>query len=453
MEVSLDEASLSLRLPLVRRLAIWALGKACCSTALRSLSAFATQLAEQTGFSVATVTRLRGCNQILYTLLALLSPRVALSSGGLERSLCLLLALQGLASLLPALATRALLQPAFVVSSLLLGLKGAFDAGLSSFVSAAAPPARRGALTGIVEASWGASSLVGLPLAGALLAASPKAFFACCGVAQLLPAIALALAKPLPTPYARPAASGCADAAPPSSERSRDEGSSWAQLLTSPPVLRLLIATSLSTAALDAASIGFGLWLSSPAGRALSAGRVAAATLALGAADVSGELGATLRLSRAPRGAAAALRASLLAAALALALLPPACALRGPPGLGIGIALHFVVFTFAEAVVVFQITLSQALDDASRGKAESALVASLGLGHVAASFISEPLYASAGVSGYALFAAAVCFAVAAADAAAARGRPPPPRAQQGEGGEEGGGGGGDDEARELLPQR
>jgi hypothetical protein len=102
--------------------------------------------------------------------------------------------------LLVGLVPQSALLGIFVVAALTQGLKGSFDAALQALVGAVVPPAKRGQYTGLVELAWGGSSLVGLPVAGALLAAAPKAMFLFLGGAQMLPALCLFLMRPLQQP-------------------------------------------------------------------------------------------------------------------------------------------------------------------------------------------------------------------------------------------------------------
>ncbi len=202
---------------------------------------------------------------------------------------------------------RALLG-VFVAAALAQGCKGLFDAALQALVGTAVPPAKRGQYTGLVELSWGGSSLVGLPVAGALLDADYRAMFLVLGAVQLLPAVALHFVRPLPAyvptlhapappPDAEDAqrgdsctSDGDAGAAVPAPEASSEPEAlmTWREVALHPEVQQIACSISVVVMCVDSATIDFGVWLQE--GRGLDTSRVAAATLALGFADFGGEL-------------------------------------------------------------------------------------------------------------------------------------------------------------------
>jgi MFS family permease len=219
--------------------------------------------------------------------------------------------------LLVGLVPHRALLGVFIAAALSQGLKGIFDAALQSLVGSAAPPAKRGQYTGLVELAWGGSSLIGLPVAGALLDAAPRSMFLVLGAVQLLPAVALRFATPLP-PYEAGGEPPLQEAAPLACEAAHvphavDAAAgivapplmTWRKVLATASVQRIAFSIMLVVLSVDCATICFGVWLQE--GRGLDTSRVAAATLALGFADFGGEL-----LARRPAacvGCAAVLRA------------------------------------------------------------------------------------------------------------------------------------------------
>lgn len=215
---------------------------------------------------------------------------------------------------------------------------------VSALFSAVASSSQdRSALSAAVELSYGASSFVGLPLFGALMAHSAR---------QRMPFLALALAMALlaptlawvigPTPRVgrateRPslcAAIRCAH---------------WGRLLRRPdwrPIVALLIGSLGVVLTMEVASILFGVWLSRAQGWPV--GAVATAVFAIGVADLGGELTVLACLTWRRRDAFAFVRTCLAVLALACIALPLFCALGAVPGL-----LAFVpVQAAAEAGIV-----------------------------------------------------------------------------------------------------
>jgi MFS family permease len=197
--------------------------------------------------------------------------------------------------LLVGLVPQRALLGVFIAAALAQGLKGIFDAALQSLVGSAAPPAKRGQYTGLVELAWGGSSLVGLPVAGALLDAAPRSMFLVLGAVQLLPAVALRFAAPLP-PYEESAQENaplaCEADTPHVVEAAAADVSvplmTWREVVATASVQRIAFSIMLAVLSVDCATICFGVWLQE--GRGLDTSRVAAATLALGFADFGGEL-------------------------------------------------------------------------------------------------------------------------------------------------------------------
>ena len=229
--------------------------------------------------------------------------------------------------LLVGLVPHSALLGMFVAAALCQGLKGIFDAALQALVGACAPPARRGTYTGLVELAWGGSSLVGLPVAGALLAAEPRAMFLALGAAQLAPALALLLRPPLPA-YEAPDAPATSAAEP-------EAALTWREALSHGAVQEIAVSIAVVVACVDAATVDFGVWLQEA--RGLDTGRVAAATLALGFADFGGELLATLIIDRV--GLLRARRGALLATAAAAAALAGAADVPGQGGALIALSI------------------------------------------------------------------------------------------------------------------
>jgi predicted MFS family arabinose efflux permease len=340
----------------------------------------------------------RAClGRIVFTLTALAGPAFA-DRFHFERVQAYTLGFMGVTMLLVGLVPQAALLGIFVLAALTQGFKGIFDAALQGLVGNAAPPDKVGSYTGLVELAWGFSSLVGLPVAGAILAANPRAMFLFLGAVQIAPALALRLATPL-TPWPAPAD---APAAP--------QTLSWRSVATHAGTLQVAASIMVVIAAVDMATILFGVWLQDA--RGLDTGRVAAATLALGFADVGGEALATAVIDR--LGIPRALRLSLLCAAAAAAALAASGDAAGLGGLIAGLTFHFLYFIGIEVAIVALLAASAVVLPQGGGRAEALTVCGMGLGHIAGAFVSLPIWEAADrrLFGYALLAGSACAALA-----------------------------------------
>lgn len=161
--------------------------------------------------AVRGLTR-RVLRRVIFTLTAVAGPAFA-DKFHFECVQTWTLGYMGATMLLVGLVPQRALLGIFVLAALSQGLKGIFDAALQGLVGSAAPPDKRGKYTGLVELAWGFSSLIGLPVSGALLAAEPRAMFLFLGAVQILPALLMSFSTPL-APWAAPAIAAEADAAP-----------------------------------------------------------------------------------------------------------------------------------------------------------------------------------------------------------------------------------------------
>ena len=337
----------------------------------------------------------------MFTITALAGPAFA-ERLHFERVQTYTLGFMGVTMLLVGLVPHSALLGIFVLAALTQGFKGIFDAALQGLVGSAAPPDKRGTYTGLVELAWGFSSLVGLPVAGAILAAEPRAMFLFLGTVQILPALAMRFSTPL-APWAPPAKAD----APPEPE---PEVLSWRSVITHKGVLQVAASIMVVVAAVDMCTIDFGVWLQDA--RGLDTGRVAAATLALGFADVGGEALAAAVIDR--LGIPRALRVSLLCTAAAAAALASSGDVAGQGGLIAGLIFHFLMFIAFEVAIVACLAASAVVLPQAGGRAEALTVGGIGVGHIVGAFISLPIWDAAGgrLFAYALLAGSASAALA-----------------------------------------
>ena len=385
------------------RLSCWSLTKLCNCTSNRVLGPFAPALGRLVGQSTQLITQLVGYNKVIFTLTALTAPAITARVGN-ERLMCSALGVMGVAMLLVGLVPQGALFGMFIAASLLQGLKGVFDAALQSLVGESVPVDRRGTYTGLVELAWGGSSLIGIPIAGVLLAVRPQSMFISLGIVQLIPAVGLRFLAPLPQ-YSALLEEDQMDPV------QKQPLLSWMNVLSKPRVRQIALGIMIVVAFVDSTCICFGVWLQE--GRGLSTASVAAATVALGVADFGGELLATAIIDR--LGIARCVRASLAVCSIAAALLAVVGDFSGTSGLAAGMVCHFFLFVAAEVSVVSLLADSATVLPQAGGRVEALTIAGIGCGHIIGAFVSLPLYlATRGVVAYACFASGGAATVVAA---------------------------------------
>ena len=211
-----------------------------------------------------------------------------------------------------------------------------FDPSLHALLGDAIPYAQRGRAVGLLELSWSASWLLGVPASGYLIQhwgwRSPWAVLAVAGL------VCLALTHwSLPRDRTPPPESPTGSGAGPAS-------GSWRMLLGRPGVLPMLAVGVLLAFAIELPFIVYGAWLEAAFGLSLSS--LGLASIAIGLAEAVSELGTTVLTDRI--GKRRSVLAGLLGLSVALAVLPWLA------GFGLAAAMTgmvLVVLTFEFAIV------------------------------------------------------------------------------------------------------
>jgi predicted MFS family arabinose efflux permease len=217
---------------------------------------------------------------------------------------------------------------------LLYGLaKVLYDPAVHAYLGDVVPYRARGRAIGIIELSWSSAWLVGVPISGFLIEKfswrTPWLVMSGLGL------ISLGLTRVF-LPPGRPAEAVT---------QVRVTSlllSSWRNLLRSREVVALLLVTLLLTMALEIPFIVYGAWLETSFGLSLST--LGLASIVVGVAEASAELGTTLLTDR--LGKRRSVLAGLSGLAVSLLFLAPLASL-GLIGALSGIALVIVAFEFA----------------------------------------------------------------------------------------------------------
>jgi len=224
--------------------------------------------------------------------------------------------------------------PAAVVAFLLFGLAKVFyDPAVYAYVGDTVPYDRRGRMVGIIELSWSAAWLLGVPASGFLIERfgwqAPWLLFGALGLVSLgLTHHGLPAARPL-------IADGSDKAGPANPLRT------WGMLLRRPPVVALLAASLLMTLTNEMVLIVYGAWLESSF--RLSLGALGLASTVVGLADATAEMGTTVITDR--LGKRRSVLVGLLGLAASLVLLPWLSTLGLAASLG-GVVLMILAFEF-----------------------------------------------------------------------------------------------------------
>jgi predicted MFS family arabinose efflux permease len=274
-----------------------------------------------------------------------------------------------------------------VVGIFLAGLgKSVFDPAVQAYVGERVPFQRRGLAIGLVELAWSGATLVGIPAVGLLIASwGWRAPFLVLGLLGIGATGALALVLP------REDASSSKNAL-------RGAAGSWRLLAREPAALAGLGLGFLISVANDNLFVVYGTWLEGTFGLGVVA--LGAATTAIGAAEVGGELLTAAASDR--LGLRRALGGGLLASAVSYALLP----LLGKtlPGALAGLFLVFLAYEFS---IVTSFSLFTEVLPGARVTMLSAYVAALGAGRVVGALAGGILWPIAGIVGTGLVSASL----------------------------------------------
>lgn len=354
-----------------------ALARVLLNTARRFPYPFAPALARGLDVPLTAITSLVAVNQAT----GLLAPVL----GNLaDRHGPKTLMLAGLACLAGGMLAAGLL-PAYAVVLAGLALAGlgksCFDPALQAYVAERVPYARRGLAIGLVEVAWAASSLLGIPLAGLLIARLGwRAPFLALGglglVAMVLVAGALGGGR-----AARGAAPG--------------RGGAWREVIGRRAARGALGYAFLFSMANDSLFVVYGAWLERDFQLGLVG--VGAATTAIGVGELAGEgltaaLADRVGLRRAVLAGAALTGVAYLALPLASRTLP------------LALACLFLAFLAFEFTVVTGISLFTEVVPAARGTMMASVAATSSAGRVAGALLGGQVWIAAGLGGTAVAA-------------------------------------------------
>jgi len=344
---------------------------------------FAPALSRGLGVPLAAVTSLIAVNQITGLMSLIFGP---LSDRWGYRLMMLL----GVSLLAVGMAAAGFL-PFYGVVMLALFLAGLgksiFDPALQAFVGAYVPYHRRGMAIGLIEMSWSAASLLGIPLVGLLIDRLNwrAPFFAISGLAVVGFVILVRL-----IPAAKPGSA--VGRVPPGFKES------WRQLRAEPAALAALSFAFWVSVANDNLFVVYGAWLETSFG--LSVVALGLATTVIGVAELLGE---GMTASIADRlGLKRSVLVSLTLSAGAYALLP---ALGGSLPLALGGL--FVLFVTVEYTIVTAMSLfTEVLPDA-RATMMAGFLAASSLGRVVGALSGGLVWSAGGMAATAMVSAAL----------------------------------------------
>jgi MFS transporter, DHA1 family, inner membrane transport protein len=276
-----------------------------------------------------------------------------------------------------------------LVALFLAGLgKNIFDPAIQAYVGERVPYEKRGLVIGLIETSWAASTLIGIPLVGFLIAWQGwRAPFAVMGIAALAGMVLVALRLPPEStaPSGRP---GTADL-----QRA------WGRLYRSRTARTILVVAFLVSMANDCIFVIYGAWLEE--NFHLSVTQLGLGSSVIGIAELCGEfmtVGLADRMGK-PRALVTGIGLSMITY---LAL--PWTAISLPFALTGLLALFIAVeFTFVTALSM----ATEILPD-QRATMMSGMLAVAGMGRMAGAITGGFLWVLHGATAVALLSAFLC---------------------------------------------
>jgi predicted MFS family arabinose efflux permease len=260
--------------------------------------------------------------------------------------------------------------PAFLFALVLTTLgKYVFDPAMQAFLGDRISYQRRGLVIAFTEIGWSLSFVVGVPLAGFLIAR--RGWLAPFPLLALLGLLTLGLLA-----WRLPRDPAPADGRP-------GLGANLRSVLRHAPAMTGLLMGLLLSSANEVVNLVFGVWMEDSFGLQIAA--LGAASAVIGSAELSGELlvgGLTDRL-----GKTRAVAGGILLNSLAALLLPVLG--RSLPGAFLGLFLFYITFEFT---IVSTIPLMTEILPAARATLLAANVAGLSLGRALGALLATPLY-------------------------------------------------------------
>jgi predicted MFS family arabinose efflux permease len=267
---------------------------------------------------------------------------------------------------------------AVAVAFALYGLaKVLYDPAVHAYVGDTVPYEKRGRAVGIVELSWSCAWLLGVPISGFLIERvgwrAPWAVLAVLGFAGMwLTHTRLPPTSP-PSHEAEGEATG-SSRVPATRQTSVPLITTWRSLLRRRPVVILLLTSLLLTMANEVPFIVYGAWLETTFSLSLSA--LGLASIVVGLAEASAELGTTVFTDRLGKRRSVLLGLLGLAASL---LLLPWLSQYGLAAALTGVALMLVTFEFG---IVSLLPLATELAPDARATLLSLNIMAMSLGRI-----------------------------------------------------------------------
>lgn len=357
----------------------WQVGAATTSrlllnTARRFAYPFAPALSRGMGVPLPAITSLIAVNQITGILSMVFGPIS-------DRFGYRVMMLAGMGMLAVGMIAGGFLPfyGVIMVALFLAGLgKSIFDPALQAYVGRRVPYHRRGLIIGIIEMSWSASSLIGIPAVGFLIDRlgwrSP--FFVIGGLSLIGLAV---LAMLIPNEKAQPAVTG----------EQITFKSVWRQIKESRVALGALGFALFVSAANDNLFVVYGAWLEDRFGLSIIA--LGLATTVIGVAELSGESLTALFSDR--LGLKRTVTLSLIVSGISYAALP-----RLEQSLPLALLGLFIIFISVEFSIVTALSLFTEILPEARASMMSAYLAASGIGRVAGSFAGGFIWTAGGIN-------------------------------------------------------
>jgi len=355
-------------------IAVMTLCRLVLNTARRFAYPFAPVLSRGLGVPLTAVTSLIAVNQAAGLLGFVFGPLA-------DRRGYRLMMMAGLGLLAAGLLTGGCLPfyPVILGALFVAGLgKNMFDPALQAYIGRRVPYARRGLAIGMLEISWAASTLVGIPLIGLLMdRLGWRASFFALGGGGLIGLLALRLVIPRNN---RPADR---------EDQSAGFGEAWRLLVREKTALATLGYTFLVAAANDNLFVVYGAWLEKSFH--LSVIALGLGTSVIGIAELLGE---SLTAGLADRfGLKRSVLTGLALTVVAYGLLP----LMGR-NLGLALTGLFLVFMAFEFMIVSSLSLSTELVPGARATMMSFFLAFASLGRIFGALIGGPIWLAGGIA-------------------------------------------------------
>ena len=277
--------------------------------------------------------------------------------------------------------------------------KNVFDPAIQAYVGERVPYERRGLVIGLIETSWAASTLVGIPLVGLLIAwRGWRTPFVVMGLAAMAGMVLIALRLP---PDGRHPARGIGRT---------DLGKAWGRLFRDHTARSMLAVAFLVSMANDGIFVIYGAWLEQAFH--LSVAQLGLGSSVIGVAELVGEFMTVGLADRMGKERALAMGIGL---SIAGYLILPWTDLSLP----LALAGLFALFIAVEFTFVTALSMATEILPDQRATMMSGMLAVAGLGRMAGAVTGGFLWVSQGAVAVALLSALLC---AAAGLCASRSR-------------------------------